>query len=104
MMMYEVGFEDDLELEREGESAEVRGVKGVGLRVEEQVLVGERELDQGLVDDKMISECRGGIFLQLLKHACWDFFKKLGGALHALEEEDYLYEYYSKECSINQKK
>lgn len=45
MMMYEVGFEDDLELEREGESAEVSGVKGVGLRVEKQMLVGERELD-----------------------------------------------------------
>lgn len=44
-MMYEVGFEDDLELEREGELAEVRGVKCVGLRVEEQVLIGERELN-----------------------------------------------------------
>lgn len=49
----------------------------------------------------MISECWGGIFLQELKHACWDFFKKLGAALHALEEEDYLNKYYSKECSIN---
>lgn len=45
MMKYEVGFEDDLELERKGESAEVRGVKRVGLRVEEQMLIGERQLD-----------------------------------------------------------
>ena len=43
--MYEVGFEDDLELEREGEPAEVRGVQGVGLRVQQQVLVGQRQLD-----------------------------------------------------------